>query len=118
MRREPTASFSTRRSQAKAAHREDPAMNIDIPKPAAKPNKSRPINTLLQYQIKRLWEVEQLHVPAHRTGISIDPEKLHELTEGQAAEYIRRMTAKLRELGPKPKRTRKAAAKPKPHATL
>ena len=31
-------------------------MNIDVPKPAAKPNKSRPISTLLQYQIKRLWE--------------------------------------------------------------
>jgi hypothetical protein len=91
-------------------------MNIDVPKPAAKPRKDRPINTLLQYQVKRLWEVEQRHVPAHRSGISIDPERLHEMTEGQAAEYIRKVTAKLHELGPKPKRQskRKAASPAQP----
>lgn len=89
-------------------------MNIDVPKPAAKPNKSRTINTLLQYQVKRLWEIEQLHVPAHRSGMSVDPQRLHEMTEGQAAKYIRKMTAKLHQLGPKPKkqRTRKAAVPP------
>jgi len=81
-------------------------MIIAVPKPAGKVNKSRPINTLLQHQVKRLWEIEQQHIPKHRTGIAIDPEKLDSMTEREAAEFIKRMTAKLHELGKKPKRTR------------
>src|ERR1039458_6230887 len=76
---------------------------IAVPKPAGKPNKSRPINNLLQYQVQRFREIEQRHIPAHRTGLAVDPSKM---TEGEAAEYIKRMTAKLHELGAKPKKTR------------
>ena len=83
---------------------------ILVPKPAGKPNKARKINTLLEHQVRRLWEIEQRHIPLHQTGLPVDPQNM---TEGEAAEYIRRMTAKLHELGPKPKRTRKRAAKPK-----
>jgi hypothetical protein len=72
---------------------------INVPKPAGKANKNRPINTLLQNQVKRLWEIEQNHIPAHRTGVAIDPNKLDSMTEGEAAEFIKRMTAKLQELG-------------------
>jgi hypothetical protein len=72
---------------------------IVVPKPAGKLNKDRPINTLLEHQVRRLQEIEQAHVPAHRTGMAVDPKHM---TEGQAAEYIRRMTTKLQELGPKP----------------
>jgi hypothetical protein len=87
------------------------AIVIPVPKPAGKANKARKVNTLLEHQVRRLWEIEQRHIPDHKTGLTVkNPE---ENTEGEAAEYIRRMTAKLHELGPKPKRTRKRAAKPK-----
>lgn len=79
---------------------------ISVPKPAGKPNKARKINTLLEHQVKRLREIELGHIPTHRTGLPIDPQNM---TEGEAAAYIRRMTAKLHELGPRPKRTRKPA---------
>ena len=81
---------------------------IPVPKPAGKPNKARKINTLLEHQVKRLREIEQAHIPTHQTGLPVDPQNM---TEGEAAEYIRRMTAKLHELGKKPKRTRKRVAK-------
>ena len=84
---------------------------IAVPKPAGKANKGRQINTLLQYQVQRFREIEQRHIPAHQTGLAVDPSKM---TEGEAGEYIKRMTAKLHELGPKPKRTRKR--KPKAQA--
>ena len=84
------------------------AQVIVVPKPAGKLNKDRPINTLLEHQVKRLREIEQRHIPAHQTGLAVDPSKM---TEGEAAEYIRRMTAKLHELGPKLKRTRKRKPK-------
>ena len=84
---------------------------VHVPKPAGKPNKSRQINTLLQYQVQRFREIEKGHIPAHQTGLAVDPSKM---TEGEAGEYIKRMTAKLHELGPKPKRTRKR--KPKAQA--
>jgi hypothetical protein len=83
---------------------------IPVPKPAGRPNKARKINTLLEHQVRRLREIERGHVPMHQTGLAVDPQNM---TEGEAAEYIRRMTAKLHELGKKPKRTRKRAAKPK-----
>jgi hypothetical protein len=84
---------------------------VQVPKPAGKAKKDRQINTLLQYQVQRFREIEQRHIPKHRTGLPVDPSKM---TEGEAAEYIKRMTAKLHELGPKPKRTRKR--KPKAQA--
>jgi hypothetical protein len=86
-------------------------MIINVPKPAGKANKDRPINTLLQHQVKRLWEIEQSHIPAHRTGIAIDPNKLDLMTEGEAAKFIKRMTTKLQDLGRKPTEPRKTVAK-------
>jgi len=81
---------------------------VQVPKPAGRAKKDRQINTLLQYQVQRFREIEQQHIPAHQTGLAVDPSKM---TEGEAAEYIKRMTAKLHELGPKPKRTRKRKPK-------
>jgi len=81
---------------------------VPVPKPQGKANQGRRINTLLEHQVKRLLEIEQKHIPAHRTGLTIDPAKM---TEGEAAGYIKSMTAKLHELGKKPKRKR--TAKPK-----
>lgn len=84
------------------------AQVIVVPKPAGTHNKHRKINTLLEHQVKRLMEIEQRHIPAHQTGLTGDPSKM---TEAQAAEYIKAMTRKLHELGPKPKRTRKRPPK-------
>jgi hypothetical protein len=83
---------------------------IVVPKPAGKVNKDRKINTLLEHQVKRLREIEQRHIPSHQTGLAVDPAKM---TEGEAAEFIKRMTTKLRELGVKPKRTRRRKPKVK-----
>ena len=89
---------------------EDDVQVIAVPKPAAKPNKNRPINTLLKHQVMRLMDIERRHIPDHRSGTVVD---LQNMTEGQAAEYIRQVTAKLHQLGEKPKRTSKPKAKPK-----
>lgn len=68
-------------------------MIVKIPKPSSKPRKSRPVNALLQHQVERLREIEMRHlIPLHRSGSEIDPAKM---TEGEAAEYIRKMTATL-----------------------
>lgn len=89
---------------------------IAVPKPAGNANKHRKINTLLEHQVRRLWEIEQRHIPAHQTaGLPVHPTKMAEMTEAQAAEYIKGMTAKLHELGPKPKRTRKRPPKAQPN---
>ena len=95
------------------------SMIVRVPKPAGKINKDRPINTLLEHQVRRLRETELRHIPRHRTGLAVDPSKM---TEGEAANYIRQMTAKIHELGPKPvaipiktkrkKATSRAKAKP------
>jgi len=82
---------------------------VPVPKPQGKAKKDRPINTLLEYQVRRFLEIEQRHIPKHRTGLMVDPAKM---TEGEAAKYIKRMTAKLHELGKKPKRTAKPKTQP------
>ena len=98
-------------------------MIIPVPKPEAKINKDRPINTLLQSQVRHLLEVEHQHLIApHRTGETMDltpmseeaiQKYLQSWTEGQAARYIRKMTAKLHELNTKPKKTRRRKTTPK-----
>lgn len=66
---------------------------IRVPKPAGEYNPNRPLskNTLLLSQVKHFYQAEQELPVEERTGIS--PEAI--LTEGQAAEYIRKVTAKL-----------------------
>jgi hypothetical protein len=67
-----------------------------------KPNRSksyqphRPIerNVLLLNQIKHFKELEEGLAPKHKTGIAHEEIR----TEGQAAEYIKRMTLKMHEL--------------------
>jgi hypothetical protein len=66
---------------------------IRVPKAAGEYNPNRPLskNTLLLSQVKHFFQAEQNLAAEDRTGIS--PEAI--LTEGQAAEYIRKVTAKL-----------------------
>ncbi len=67
---------------------------IRVPKPARssyQPHRLLSKNTLLQNQVKHFKELEKDFPPEHRTGISHESIQ----TEGQAAEYIRRMTGKL-----------------------
>jgi hypothetical protein len=69
---------------------------IKVPKPPESAfNKNRPVSALLKNQILHLQEAE-LRFPARdQTNIYINNIK----TEGQAAEYIRQVTAKLHPAG-------------------
>lgn len=69
-----------------------PSNVIRIPKPSRKSfNMERPLakNSLLMNQVKHLLELEQTLPPEKRTGT--DPKSI--TTEGNAADYIRKMTA-------------------------
>ena len=77
---------------------------IDVP-PVEKEayNPDRPISGLIQMQLIHLSTAERTLPPQQRTGINIAT--LH--TEGQAAEYIRRVTAMLHPAGKTKKATKK-----------
>jgi hypothetical protein len=67
---------------------------IVVPKPAPgsyDPNRPLSKNTLLLHQVRHFQEVEQRLPEEEQTGHA--PESI--TTEGQAAEYLRKMTAKL-----------------------
>jgi hypothetical protein len=74
---------------------------IKVPEPPKSAfNKNRPVSALLKNQILHLHEAE-LRFPARdQTNIYINNIK----TEGQAAQYIRQVTAKLHPAGIKQKR--------------
>jgi hypothetical protein len=79
---------------------------IKVPEPPKSAfNKNRPVSALLKNQILHLHEAE-LRFPARdQTNIYIN----HIKTEGQAAQYIRQVTAKLHPAGIKQKRSAIAA---------
>ena len=67
---------------------------IRVPKPpAASFDMNRPLakNSLLQSQVKHFHEMEKQLPAEHQTGVPLASIK----TEAHAADYIRRMTAKL-----------------------
>ncbi len=68
---------------------------IHVPRPDAKStmNPDRPVNTLLKAQIQHLHDAEMNLPFRHRTDIYINAIK----TEGEAAEYIRQVTAAIHE---------------------
>jgi hypothetical protein len=77
---------------------------IDVPaveKEAYNPD--RPISGLIQMQLIHLSTAEQTLLPKQRTGINIST--LH--SEGQAAEYIQKVTAMLHRAGKAKKKTTK-----------
>lgn len=76
---------------------------IRVPRPPQSAmNKDRPVSSLLKNQILHLQEAE-FRLPARdQTNIYINKIK----TEGEAAEYIRRVTAKLHPEGIAPKHGR------------
>jgi hypothetical protein len=65
---------------------------VEVPRPAeGSLNKHRPMPRLLSTQLLQFRELE-MSLPEHRrTGIEVESLE----TEGQAAEYIRKMTARL-----------------------
>lgn len=66
--------------------------HVRVPKPSANSfNKDRPIskNALLENQVKHFHELEKTLLEQLQTGIRFEDVR----TEGDAAEYIRRMTA-------------------------
>jgi hypothetical protein len=69
-------------------------------------NKNRPVSALLKNQILHLHEVERKFPPAHHSNIYINAIK----TEGEAAAYIRKVTARLHPEGAKRVRFDIAAA--------
>jgi hypothetical protein len=67
---------------------------IRVPKPARssyQPHRPLARNLLLQNHVKQFHEMERQLPPEQQTGIAVHAIE----TEGQAAEYIRRMTEKL-----------------------
>ena len=65
---------------------------IRVPKPARESyHPERPLerNALIEAQVRHFHHVEQRLPPEQRTGIDIEQIK----TEGQASEYIRKVTA-------------------------
>ena len=86
---------------------------IDVPaveKEAYNPD--RPISGLIQMQLVHLHTAEQTLPPRQRTGVNIA--MLH--SEGQAAEYMQRVTALLHRAGKAKKKAKKTAAKPRKSA--
>jgi hypothetical protein len=80
---------------------------IKVPKPQAGSfNKNRPLSALLKNQILHLHEVEKKFPPSKHSGVYINAIK----TEGEAADYIRRVTARLHPEGAKRVRFDIAAA--------
>jgi len=73
---------------------------IKVPKPPESAfNMNRPVSALLKNQILHLQEAELRFAARDQTNIYINDIK----TEGQAAEYIRQVTAKLHAAGSKQK---------------
>lgn len=65
---------------------------IRVPKPQpGSMNKDRKISDLLKFQMRHIQEAERQFAHHHRSGINIEAIK----TEGEAAEYIRRVTGRL-----------------------
>lgn len=86
---------------------------IHVPRPDVKSamDPDRPVNALLKAQVQHLHEAER-HLPLpHRTDIYINAIK----TEGEAAEYIRRVTEAIHEAHEAAAKKRaQAGIKPKP----
>src|SRR5271165_6951131 len=71
---------------------------IKVPKPQEGSfNKNRPVSALLKNQILHLHEVERKFPPSQHSGIYINAIK----TEGDAAAYIEKVTARLHPEGAK-----------------
>jgi hypothetical protein len=80
---------------------------IKVPQPPKSAfNKNRPVSALLKNQILHLHEVEKRFPPAHHSNIYINAIK----TEGEAAAYIQKVTARLHPEGAKRVRFDIAAA--------
>jgi hypothetical protein len=80
---------------------------IKVPKPPQSAfDKNRPVSALLRNQILHLHEVERKFPPSRHSGIYINEIK----TEGEAADYIRKVTARLHPEGAKRVRFDIAAA--------
>ncbi len=80
---------------------------VHVPKPSPSAfDKNRPLerNLLLKKQVEHFREVEKRLEPEHHTGI--DHAAIR--TEGQAADYIRKMTAHLHPAGARKEKVRKA----------
>jgi hypothetical protein len=80
---------------------------IRVPKPSrAAFDKSRPLekNHLLQAQLRHFREVEKNLGPEQQTGIDVETIA----TEGEAAEYIRKVTAALHPAGVRTEKVKKA----------
>ena len=80
---------------------------IKVPKPAQGSfNKNRPVSALLRNQILHMHEVERKFPPSRHSGVYINEIR----TEGEAADYIQKVTARLHPEGAKRVRFDIAAA--------
>jgi len=88
---------------------------IKVPKPAQSAfDKNRPVSALLRNQILHMHEVERKFPPSQHSGVYINAIK----TEGEAADYIRKVTARLHPEGAGSVRLDIAAAAAGPRGSL
>jgi hypothetical protein len=88
---------------------------IRVPKtPASASNPDRPISSLLRNQIEHLQEAEFRLPVRDQTNIYVNKIK----TEGEAAEYIRQVTAKLHSEATPRKKTRQGGKSTSPRFTI
>ncbi|MGA3025197.1 MAG: hypothetical protein ABSF98_10530 [Bryobacteraceae bacterium] len=84
-----------------------PANVIHVPRPSRgsfNPNRPLKGNQLLQEQVRHFRKRERELAPEQQTGIDIESIA----TEGEASEYIRKMTAILHPAGARKEKVRKA----------
>jgi hypothetical protein len=84
-----------------------PSNLVHVPKPSRKAyNPNRPLerNLLIKSQVEHFAEADRHLPPEYQTGIDVSTVK----TEGQAAEYVKQVTAAIHKTGGRTQRVRTA----------
>jgi hypothetical protein len=87
-----TTKKSSKPAAKESAEPRDPTNIVEVPRPARgsyNPNRPLSKNTLLLHQVQHFQQVERTLPEDRRSGH--DPKSI--VTEGHAAEYLRKMTA-------------------------
>jgi hypothetical protein len=103
-----TAARRKRSPRVKKARLAGEVTYIEVPRPDASAfNPGRPVNALLMAQLEHLHHAEKNRLPRHKVSRT-DLSGIH--NEGEAAAYIKKVTAMLHPEGKK--RNRKKTSKP------
>jgi hypothetical protein len=94
-------------AKAKPARAPKVSNLVSVPKPSrAAYNPNRPLqkNQLIQAQVKHFQEADRQLPPELQTGIDVTAIK----TEGEASQYIRKVTRAIHKAGERPQKVQKA----------